>query len=190
MFITIEGLDGSGKKYHASWMADWLSNIGENVLSISDGGTEIGKKLLGTLEESTKQLAESELLIRSAIHAQMAGELILPHIEVGGTVVSEGYIDAVYVQALAQGLDPRIIQEVTEFSIRGLYPDISVLFDIRTEKPEYAKIRAGYLAVVKRDPKRWLVINPQEEPERIKSILKGIITNKLRERKICRMRQS
>jgi dTMP kinase len=135
MFITIEGIEGSGKSTNAKIVVDYLKNLGLNVLHTREpGGTGIAEKIRNILLE--KNIEESitnqaELLLLFAARSQHLENLIIPALNSKKIVICERFTDASFAyQSGGRGIDPKYIIILENFVQKDLRPDFVLLFDV------------------------------------------------------------
>ena len=198
MFITFEGIEGSGKTTQIHMMADWLRSIEKAVcVTREPGGTPLGEKIRGLLldPENSGICPETELLLYTADRAQHLSEQILPELSSGKIVLCDRYLDATMAyQGVARGLGSDLILRLHEWICKGIMPQITFLFDLpvgkglsrawrqinggdrpfnetRFEKESlefHQKVREGYLFLAKSAPDRFHVIDADRPPEVIR----------------------
>ena len=109
LFITFEGIDGSGKSTQIRRLRDFLETNGHSVELIREpGGTSIGEKIRSLLlDKSNGEMSfETELLLYEAARAQIVNEKIVPSIRAGKVVVCDRFFDSTTAyQGYARGLD-------------------------------------------------------------------------------------
>ena len=109
LFITFEGIDGSGKSTQIRRLRDFLETNGHSVELIREpGGTAIGEKIRSLLlDKSNGEMSfETELLLYEAARAQIVNEKIVPSIRAGKVVVCDRFFDSTTAyQGYARGLD-------------------------------------------------------------------------------------
>lgn len=144
LFITLEGIDGSGKSTQRDLLARELRRRGLDVaVTREPGGTAIGEGIrqLMVSDATTHIAPTTELLLYVAARAQHVAELIRPALEMGRIVISDRYTDStVAFQGYGRGLDPMMIEELNNFATVGLRPDLTIVFDL---DPEMARTRQG-----------------------------------------------
>jgi dTMP kinase len=138
MFISFEGVDGSGKTTQARQMVDYLRECGHDVLLTREpGGTPIGDQIRAILldnMDNTEMNPRTELLLFCSSRAQLVAEIITPHLEGGGVVVCDRYIDSTYAyQGYGHGLDLASLRAVVGFATGGLIPDLTIFMNITPE---------------------------------------------------------
>lgn len=135
MFVTLEGIDRSGKSTHAALLAQSLGA----TLVREPGGTEAGERVRALLKDPAVELsAQAELMLFSAARAQLITEVIGPRT---GDVVCDRFIDStVAYQGVARGLGVEYVESVNALVVGDCVPDLTVLLRI---DPDVAAARAG-----------------------------------------------
>ncbi|MEW6670537.1 MAG: dTMP kinase [Thermodesulfobacteriota bacterium] len=193
MFITFEGIEGSGKTTQIRHVAGFLKEKGQDcVVTREPGGTRIGEKVRAILldPESKGMNPLTELLLYTADRVQHVKELLGPSLAAGKTVLCDRYVDATLVyQGYARGLDIELIERLHGLLLADLRPDITFLLDLppetglsrawaqinngnrtgresRFEKEAlsfHEKVRSGYLALARKEPERFCIINADRD---------------------------
>ena len=137
IFITFEGMDGSGKSTQMKRLAERLRAEGREVLETYEpGGTPIGGQIRRTLLDSANQdlCPTTELLLYFASRAQNVEQLILPALRRGAIVLSDRFTDSTLAyQGIGRGLGAPVVRDLDRISCHGLVPDLTVLIDIDLE---------------------------------------------------------
>jgi dTMP kinase len=210
MFITLEGIEGSGKTTQMHRLRNYLENRGYScVLTREPGGTALGEKIRAILLDpaSTELVPMAELLLYMADRAQHIDSLIKPCLADGKVVLCDRYFDATVVyQGFARGLDTGFICDLHRKIFNDLKPDITFLLDLephiglarawkqldngtrsgaesRFEEETISfhdKVRAGYLELARRQPKRIRVIDGSQDELQIQAHLQKVLAEYLR----------
>ncbi|NLX84101.1 MAG: dTMP kinase [Synergistaceae bacterium] len=193
MFITFEGIDGSGKSTQAALFSKWLIEHKQRraILTREPGGWPGGALLRDLVVSGSLRHQWSEAFLFMLDRAEHVATVIQPALDSGSDVVCERYHDSTLAyQVWGRGLPLDTFDQLAKLSAFPV-PDLTVLFDISPERglrraksrgkldsfekegiSFMTKIRDGYLALSKRDPDRWLIIECTEESsEEVFSIL-------------------
>ncbi|HUV77133.1 MAG TPA: dTMP kinase [Desulfobacterales bacterium] len=198
MFISFEGIEGSGKTTNIRHAVGFLRDKGHDcVITREPGGTRIGEKIRAILlDPSSKEMDPlTELLLYTADRSQHIKELIAPFLSAGKTVVCDRYYDATVVyQGYARGLDTGLILRLHRLLFEDLKPDITLLLDLppeiglsrawkqidqgdrdrvetRFEEETlsfHKKVRSGYLEMARLEPERFRIIDASQEPDQVR----------------------
>ena len=137
LFLTFEGMDGSGKNTQMRLLAGRLRREGRAVLeSAEPGGTPIGMQVRRVLLDSANDELRptAELLLYFACRAQNVEQWILPALAEGKIVLSDRFTDSTLAyQGSGRGLGAEIVLELDRIACRGLVPDVTLLIDIDAE---------------------------------------------------------
>lgn len=146
-FVSLDGLDGTGKSTQCRLLVEWLTARGVPVTACTDpGGTALGQELRKILLFGREHRigTRTEALLFMASRAQLVEEVVRPAIERGEVVVSDRFTLAnVVYQGHAGGLPPADLWNVGAFATGGLDPDLTIVFDL---PPELAVARRGRAA--------------------------------------------
>jgi dTMP kinase len=142
MFITFEGLDGSGKSTQAELLADWLRGRGRTVLTTREpGGTPVGEAVRDLVLHGDELSPWTEAALFAAARAEHVELAIRPALERGEDVVCDRYLDSsVAYQGIARGLGESLVLELNLTVTGGLLPDRTFLVLV---DPEEARRRGG-----------------------------------------------
>jgi dTMP kinase len=146
LFITFEGMDGSGKTTQLRRLATHLRALGRTVLETAEpGGTAIGRKIRQILLDAGNQELSptAELLLYFASRAQNVDESILPALDRREIVLADRFTDSTLAyQGCARGLGTDLVLDLDKIACRGLQPDLTLLLDISpTDSLSRAKAR-------------------------------------------------
>lgn len=134
MFITFEGIEGSGKSTQAKLLYEYIirkKNI-PCILTREPGGTHIGKKIREILlkTENRSISPQTELFLYEADRAQHFEEVIRPNLKRGVWVISDRCMDATTVyQGFGRGLDIEMIRILNQISTDNTIPDLTFILD-------------------------------------------------------------
>ncbi len=197
MFITFEGIEGSGKSTQITRISEFLKSRGYDCFVTREpGNTAVGKKIRAILLDPENKIMDfrTELLLYMADRAQHISEKIKPALSQGRLVLCDRYFDAtVAYQGFARGLDTSLIYILHEIVLDDLKPDLTVLFDLppeiglsrawkqiqngtrdkgetRFEKETlifHEKVRAGYLELARREPERFRIIDASKNEDQV-----------------------
>jgi len=198
-FISIEGIEGAGKSTQLAFIEKFLSSS-DKVVTVTrePGGTALGEKIRSLLltPTATPMAVDTELLLMFAARAEHVHQLIKPALEQGSWVLSDRFTDATFAyQGGGRGINPTRITEIANWTLNGLQPDLTLLFDLPVEIGQkrvlsrnqgvdrfeqervdfFEKIRACYLQRAKDDPARIKVIDASQSIAQIQVQLTTIL---------------
>lgn len=133
MFISFEGIDGSGKTSQAARLAEALG--AEALLVREPGGTEAGERVRKLLKDPEMRVDPlAELLLFCAARAELVAEVIGPAREMGRDVVCDRFSDStIAYQGVARGLGAERVEELCDLATGGLWPDLTLFLRIHPE---------------------------------------------------------
>jgi dTMP kinase len=190
-FITFEGSEGCGKSTQVKRLAARFERTGVPfLLTREPGGTAIGetiRELLQFAPHNSAMTSETELLLFAASRSQLVRETIAPALERGVCVIADRFFDSTSVyQGAARKLDPQFVERLNAFAVGECVPDITFILDVDAEtararmqgprRPDrmeqqpaefYKRVRAAYRELAAREPKRIVLINGTESPDKI-----------------------
>jgi dTMP kinase len=197
VFITLEGIDRSGKTTQAALLVDAL---GPGTLLLREpGGTEAGERVRSLIKDPELELApEAELLLFNAARAQLIAEVIRPALTVGTDVVCDRFIDStVAYQGVARGLGVERVEKLTSLVVGDCAPDLTLLLRIDPDRAHYRqteiddrfeaegtefqrRVAAAYDEVAARDPERIAVVDAEGEPAAVHERVMRLVNERRR----------
>jgi dTMP kinase len=145
MFVTFEGVDGSGKSTQARLLTERLRSEGRDVvLTREPGGTAAGERIREILLHGEALAPWAEASLFAAARAQLVEEVVRPALARGADVVADRYLDSsLAYQGIARGLGVEPVLELNMLATTGLMPDRTFL--ILLPPAEAALRRSGNL---------------------------------------------
>jgi dTMP kinase len=204
MFITLEGPEGSGKTSHIKPLTEWLTAQEYKVFATREpGGTNIGEQIRAVIHDlkNTEMHPRAETLLYQAARAQIVEKVIKPLLAAGEIVISDRYYDStIAYQGYGHQQNLEEVRALVKYATGGLTPDLTILLDIDVEaglkrKTQNAsewnrldaydvdfhrRVRAGYLEMVKQEPKRWTAVDASQSWEMVQKELRKIIEAKIK----------
>jgi len=198
MFITFEGVDGSGKSTQARLCEEYLRSLGREVVATREpGGTELGERVRELVLNGPQMTPWAEAALFAASRAEHAEEVIRPALERGADVVCDRFIDSsLAYQGIVRGLGLDRVLELNLTVLGGLLPDRTFVLAVdaaaagarREGKPDrieregddfQAEVGRAYAELAGRFPERVELLDgalPSEEiaaavRERVKGLL-------------------
>ena len=136
-FITLEGVEGSGKSTQIRILAEHLQARGVRVLTTREpGGCPVADAIRAILlDPANRQLVpRAELLLYAAARAQHIEEVIRPALQAGVTVLCDRFADATTAyQGGGRNLDASLVAQLNAVATAGLRPDLTLLLDFPAE---------------------------------------------------------
>ena len=206
MFITLEGIEGSGKTTQIGHIVEFLEGKGRRCVATREpGGTSIGARIRSILlDPECKDLhPKAELLLYMADRAQHIHTVILPGLAEGRTVVCDRYLDATLVyQGAARGLGPEFAGRLHQLVFDDLQPDLTLLLDLpartglnraigqiangsrnqaesRFEEEAlsfHEKVRTGYLELARLNARRFRIIDATRTPDQVREQILKVLS--------------
>ncbi len=195
MFISIEGIDGSGK----TTQANRLLKKFDNAKYLREPGlTQVGEAIRNIVlnNDFTNISPNTEALLYATSRAQLVDEVIKPALKNNITIICDRFVDSsIAYQAIGRNLSMNDVLSINMFATSGILPDITFLIDIAGEtgfnrvkkqgEPDriekegaiyYEKVRQAFLTLANNDKKRFVVIDGNlsvdEIEQKIESTLK------------------
>jgi len=196
LLITFEGVEGSGKTTQMARLGRWLRACGYRVSTTREpDGTALGLAVRRLFERpgvAPEPLVEVFLFM--AARRQHVAEKIRPWLERGRLVLSDRYADAtVAYQGYGRGVDPELIRELNVRATGGVFPDLTLLFDLdpaegfrrigrrrldhfeRETLAFHRRVRRGYLEILRAAPKRVRLIRAGAPPTEVATRVRAVV---------------
>jgi dTMP kinase len=199
LFVAFEGGEGVGKSTQIAAAAEWLRELGHEVVETREpGGTPLGTELRRLLLDPAGHVTpRAEALLYAADRAQHVESVIRPALDAGRIVLTDRYVDSTLAyQGAGRGLDDT--RSVTGWATGGLLPELTVLLDLdpsvglrragaratpdRLEAASLAfhqSVRAGFLALAAQAPERYAVIDAADDPGVVAAAVREAIAARL-----------
>jgi dTMP kinase len=135
VFVSFEGVDGSGKTTQARLLEEHLTGLGRDVVATREpGGTELGEELRRLVLNGPEISPWAEAAIFAAARAEHAAEVIRPALARGADVVCDRFIDSsLAYQGIARGLGLERVLALNVTVLEGLMPDRTFVFAVDAE---------------------------------------------------------
>jgi dTMP kinase len=187
MFITFEGIDGSGKSTQILLLRKYLVNNGHKVVTLREpGGTELSEHIRGVLLNKKLEVSDvSELLLFQAARADLVERIVKPMLEEGRIVLSDRFYDSTTAyQGYGRGLDLEIVEKSNQIGSHGVLPNItfylklerSIAQDRRTNEEQdrmelsgdefYNRVIDGYEKLAEKED-RFVTLDASQEIKEI-----------------------
>jgi dTMP kinase len=191
LFLVFEGGEGVGKSTQAARLQAFCEQRGNAVVRTREpGGTTVGAAIrallldpaTGTLDDRT------EALLYAADRAEHVATLIAPALQRGDVVISDRYIDSsLAYQGAGRSLAVDEVATLSAWATGGLLPDLTILLDLDPEQglsrfagadrleaeglAFHRRVRQAFLALVERDPDRYLVIDASAPADEVEGLI-------------------
>jgi dTMP kinase len=158
MFVSFEGLDGSGKSTQAELLADALEKDGRQVVATREpGGTPLGERIRELLLDGEPMSPWSEAALFTASRAELVDKVIGPKLAEGADVVVDRFLDSSLVyQGIARGLGIERVLALNLDAIRGILPDLTFLLLLDVD--EAVKRSAGARDRIEREGEGFMTL--------------------------------
>jgi dTMP kinase len=194
VFVSFEGIDGSGKSTQARALADRLREQGREVVAVREpGGTALGEQVRDLLLDGAAVAPWAEAALFASARAQLVAEVVAPALERGAAVVCDRFLDSsLAYQGIARGLGVEAVLEVNRLATGGVLPDRTVLLTVpfeqaaaraagpadRIEREGQAfleRVAAAYLELAAMFPQRIAVVDGSLAPDEVAARVRAAV---------------
>jgi len=209
MFITFEGIEGTGKSTQIALLKEYLKSAGRSVRTTCEpGGSRIGAELRAMLLSLANRdlCPQAELFLYLADRAQHVAQVVRPALEAGEIVLCDRFADStVAYQAYGRGLDAEMLHGLNAMAVDGRWPDLTILLDLdpavglkravdrnkaecktvaegRFEAESLAfhgRVRQGYLKLAERFPQRIRIVDASGTVDEIAVAVRQLVEQRL-----------
>jgi dTMP kinase len=204
-FITLEGVEGSGKSTIINFIKDSLETSGKKVVVTREpGGIDIAEQIRSVIldRKNTKMEGRTEALLYAAARRQHLIEKVIPSLNEGNIVLCDRFVDSsLAYQGYARGLGIDEVFSVNKFAIEDLMPDLTLYLDLdpqiglnriaknkgreinRLDLEEinfHIKVREGYEEVMKMFPERMVRIDANQEVGKVVTDINKVLIERLK----------
>ena len=201
-FLSIEGLDGSGKSTQIALLTDALERYGYEVLhSREPGGCPVAERIREVIlsRENSDMEPLTEALLYAASRAQHVRQVIRPALAAGKVLLCDRFVDSsIAYQGGGRELGVNLVTAINAPAVDGTLPQVTVYLDIRHEEslrrrmaasePDrleaageafHARVEEAYRALIARDPDRFVVVDATQPPEVIGEQVAAAVLSRL-----------
>ena len=201
-FLTMEGLDGSGKTTQMDRLEQSLRDYGYSVLRTREpGGCEISEEIRHTIltTDHMEMCPACEALLYAAARAQHVHEVIRPAVERGMLVLCDRFVDSsIAYQGGGRELGVDVVCQINAPAVRNMSPDATVYLAIdhqlalqrrhsasspdRIEVesgPFHSRVQSAYEKLIREDPRRFLVVNGEQEVDAVAAEVLSAVLSRL-----------
>lgn len=206
LFLSFEGGEGSGKSVQARALATHLQGRGLSVVVAHEpGSTPLGERVRELLlfSRDVPLTPEAQALLFSAARAELVRTVIHPSLRDGKCVIVDRFFDSTLAyQGYGHGADLADLRAVTRVAVGDLVPELTFLLDLPVdvgilrsrgrsdrwdrfesgEREFHRRVREGYLALAREEPRRWVVISSDRGEAEIAAEIAGRVDRALLER--------
>ena len=198
LFITFEGIEGSGKTTQLKRLQARFKKAGFSVfMSREPGGSPLGEKIRRLLLSSANNhlALRAELFLYLASRAQHIAERLLPALQSGKIVLCDRFSDATLAyQVFGRGLQSSLVRQAVKYAAHPVSPDLTLLLDLdaqtglsrvlgrgpsnRIDQESlrfHQRVRRGYLKLARSTPARIKIVNAKKAPDEVTDSIQRIV---------------
>jgi dTMP kinase len=197
VFVTFEGVDGSGKSTQAELLRDALAADGrEVVLTREPGGTEVGERVRELVLNGPDMTPWAEAALFAAARAELVATVIRPALDRGADVIADRYVDSsLAYQGIARGVGVDHVLELNLHVVQHLMPDQTVLLLLdpseagrRVAKPDrlesegadfHRRVDAAYRELAERFPERIVAFDGGRPAEELSEVIRERLRSRI-----------
>lgn len=197
MFVTFEGVDGSGKSTQAELLRDALAAEGREVLLTREpGGTEVGERVRELVLDGPEMTPWAEAALFAAARAELVATVIRPALDRGADVIADRYVDSsLAYQGIARGVGVEHVLELNLHLVQGLMPDITVLLLLdpaeagrRVDRPDrleragaafHRRVDAAYRELAERFPERIVAVDASRPADALSELIRERLRSRI-----------
>ena len=196
-FITMEGVDGSGKTTQLQLTARYLLDCGYDVVTTREpGGTRMAERIRSLVLDADAAInARTEVMLYLAARAEHVETVIKPALAAGKLVLCDRFADSTMVyQGFVRGIEIVKVQALCEFAADSLQPELTILLDAAPEAllqrradrgvrdrfeqeglDFQKKVRAGFLSLADKEPHRIKKVNALQNTEAVQADIRKLL---------------
>jgi dTMP kinase len=188
MFITFEGIDGTGKSTQIGFLEDYLTKNNIPFISIREpGGTEFSEQIREILLDTKSKISSvAELMLFEAARADLCEKVIEPALREGKVVISDRFFDSTTAyQSYGRGIDIEKVQVCNQLATNNLKPDFTFYFKLpldesinrrngreldrmeQSGQDFFDRVILGFEELAKQEPERIIIIDANKSREEI-----------------------
>lgn len=194
MFVSFEGIDGSGKSTQLTLLRNWIEDRGIRSSTVREPGATALSESIRSILLSNKQTVTptAELLLFSAARAQLVEKVIIPALEKGEVVLCDRYVDSTTAyQGHGRMLDLEQVRVCNRLATQGVLPTLTFFIDVaydeaqqrmhftpshgepdrmeRSGREFFERVREGYHTIAQQEPDRFRIVDGMRDRDTIHS---------------------
>lgn len=197
VFITLEGIDGSGKSTQFQLLTAYLQAQGHDFVATREpGGTPLGEQIRRLiLDPANSMTVHTEAFLYASARAELVANVIRPALQAGHNVVSDRYVDSsIAYQAYGRGLPPEFVAMINEMATGALRPHRTIVLDLpvtealrrrpvashrdrleRLDANFFERVREAYLDLAAGEPGRVKLVDATRGVEAVQADVRRLV---------------